>query len=190
MTGTFNQGTVSGNATTLGDGYGTLVINGITFNNVLRIQLTQHIDYLYTSFGQHLISDQVTYYWYDGIHKNPLLYIATADVSGISSGHFKNVYVSDYVAAAVGMDEITPSFEVNAYPNPAHNVVNVNLAEELPGAVMLSLYNSSGRLVLSKNLDGAPLSSIPVDLGSLSKGIYLLRMDADKKHGSTRIVIE
>jgi hypothetical protein len=188
ITGTFNQGTLSGHSTTLGDGYGTLVINGITFNNVLRVKLSQYLDYNYTSVGQHLISDGVSYYWFDGVHKNPLLYISASDISGFTSGHVKTVYVSDF---AVGINELTSSsLEVNAYPNPAHNVVNLNLGDRLSGEVVLSLFSSSGQLVLSKNIDGVPMSSIPIELGNLSTGIYMLRLDADKKHASTKIVIE
>ena len=62
---------------------------------------------------------------------------------------------------------------VVVYPNPASEVLNVNIVGADDKGTVASLFNQSGQVVLSKNL---PNGSNELDIRKLATGIYQLRL--------------
>ena len=108
----------------------------------------------------------------------------TGDIDDI---YFYKRYLSDaevgqlysYTApiSYVGVNEITPKFEVVAFPNPAASIVSFSSVEKIKS---IELYSLSGQKVL------AVTNSNKIDISSFEKGVYLAKVIAEKM----RVTIE
>ena len=66
--------------------------------------------------------------------------------------------------------------QVTISPNPARNFLMVNLP--FRDKVLLQVYDATGKIVLSKRAENN--SPVQIDVGSLNKGIYILRITDEK----------
>jgi hypothetical protein len=72
------------------------------------------------------------------------------------------------------------SFEFNTYPNPVSNVLNINSQETIQS---VEVFNLLGKKVLStKNVNGS------LDVSSLSKSVYILKLTSDNGVSTKRFV--
>jgi len=69
------------------------------------------------------------------------------------------------------INEINSSEILQIYPNPAINIVHINNTEYQP--VKIQIYNIIGDCILQKVLNN---SSNEIDINSLSKGIYIIKL--------------
>jgi hypothetical protein len=75
-------------------------------------------------------------------------------------------------------DVLNPS-SIKAYPNPANEVLNLDLsAIELRGEVVLTVFDASGRVLLSEKQQGN--SSMQLGVASLPDGYYTLHISNDE----------
>ncbi len=92
--------------------------------------------------------------------------------------------------SAVGITEpVSSSIGVRVYPNPASDVLNVEISGELKGEVKVMIMNSLGIEALpckGYNPARVPLS---ISVGHLSPGIYLLNLTSDKESITRKIII-
>jgi hypothetical protein len=83
-----------------------------------------------------------------------------------------------YLVSSV--DEISQFYQLNIFPNPARNIINVQ-ASHLEGNCTLEAISISGRLVIQKeaNLKNGVLNeNLPIH--QLTSGVYSLRIKTDK----------
>ena len=73
------------------------------------------------------------------------------------------------------------------YPNPAQNVLNIEVRDRIPRNVEISLYNTAGVMVSRFTEPGQQRISIPV--GNLPAGIYFLQLRSDDLFSSERFII-
>jgi uncharacterized repeat protein (TIGR01451 family) len=73
--------------------------------------------------------------------------------------------------------------DLSIYPNPTKGKVYLLTASPATACV----FNSNGVMVLSRNLE---TGTHEIDLSSLSKGLYLIRLDGDGGKQQTKIVLE
>lgn len=73
------------------------------------------------------------------------------------------------------------------YPNPSDGHIMVNFDKQFKKAI-LSVYDITGKLLESKVL--TQTKSAQVDLSSLSKGIYILKINIDGKEVNSKLIIE
>ena len=78
------------------------------------------------------------------------------------------------------------SLKLEAFPNPATSTINIRLSSLLSSPSSLSLYNSTGRLVLASPVR---TSSFVLRTSSLPAGIYHLRLKSGDKTVSQRVAI-
>ncbi|MBV6484616.1 MAG: hypothetical protein KFKLKKLM_01126 [Flavobacteriales bacterium] len=88
-------------------------------------------------------------------------------------GFYKpSVVDCDYLET--GIESINNSNNINIYPNPANDVINVSVAKELDlKNVALTLVDISGRTVLTQTIKSTETT---VDINYLQKGVYLLKI--------------
>ena len=80
-----------------------------------------------------------------------------------------------------------PQFKVNIYPNPAENLLNVELKTDSNYPVTITLFNSIGESVLNKQIECSGKETL--NLSSFSKGIYLVRVEAENNASYTQTII-
>jgi hypothetical protein len=91
------------------------------------------------------------------------------------------VYQSAFAITPVGMDENTEAPQMLVYPNPASDLLNVDMGITDSQETKLTIVNSMGQTVYHK--EGNMQGTIQMDLSSYAEGIYFIRMKNDK--GST-----
>ena len=76
------------------------------------------------------------------------------------------------------------------YPNPSSGDFNVQFTNPIAGKVKLSLYDISGRLILSNNYESSSYFNENVKLDNLQSGVYLLNVDNGRINQTKRLIIE
>ncbi len=86
------------------------------------------------------------------------------------------------------------SLEINIYPNPASDIINIDVSYASAGSFTFDIFDLSGRLLYSSNdIHLNSSSTIPLDIseiGNLSNGVYIIRFDNDGVQLTRRLVIE
>lgn len=73
----------------------------------------------------------------------------------------------------VGLQEITNRSDINTYPNPVSNQLNVSVADNYGEFRWIYIYNAHGQLVISNPISS---SDMIVDVSSLIEGIYFINL--------------
>ncbi len=100
-----------------------------------------------------------------------------------------SIYVKGNVMATTGIDNKDNNKNVNIYPNPASNIVNVQLNNEITGDATLNIYNSLGKLVTSKTVDSAN-SPYSIYITGFQKGFYYVIISNNKYQVVKKLLIE
>lgn len=87
----------------------------------------------------------------------------------------------------VGLSEINLSQSPVFYPNPATNLVTVNLGSDVSGDEQVRLYSSDGRLVLKLANEGKK-DTMKVDLKNLPSGVYFVQIQTASGSASGKLV--
>ena len=93
------------------------------------------------------------------------------------------VYVDNidlYKDATASIGDLDFNFEV--YPNPVKDVLNVISAESID---MVKIYDLTGRIVKQAAPNKANFN---VDVADLSNGVYLVKLNADNKEVTTKLI--
>jgi len=76
---------------------------------------------------------------------------------------------------------------LKVYPNPVQHTAHVLLSSEWHGNLVLEVMDASGKLFLLKQTEAAA-DGLLLDVSSLQKGFYLLRVTAKDKHGVVKLI--
>ena len=87
------------------------------------------------------------------------------------------------VKVDASINEITENFNVVVYPNPAKTQLNIRF--EKAGFYQLAIYSIDGRLVYDENVANAQHF---INVESLNKGIYLLKISDEKRSKIVKVV--
>lgn len=91
------------------------------------------------------------------------------------------------IVDTLGADEFSKN-GFSLYPNPAKETVFVKSTTDIMAA-KIELFDMSGKLLLSKNVDTMPEHSIPVS--GLAKGMYVVSVEtAEGKRFNTKLAVE
>jgi hypothetical protein len=85
-----------------------------------------------------------------------------------------------------------PSFAITKlYPNPASDVLNIALTLPQAGEVTVELYDLTGRVVTSKDIQVASAGELSeqLDVHQLTNGVYTLRATQGCFSASERLVV-
>jgi hypothetical protein len=80
---------------------------------------------------------------------------------------------------------------MQVYPNPASEFVNISFGMEMADDVNVNIYSMSGRLVKTQNLqDIGGKQSVRVDISSLATGEYLLSLSTNEGAVTKKIIVK
>jgi hypothetical protein len=119
-----------------------------------------------------------TYQWfYNGLLlQGAITYYLISPPNGVYAVQVTNSYgctlTSDIITVNVGVEEIALEDQLNIYPNPVTDVLNVQWNNTTESAT-LSIRDLSGRLVLSERVANG---NAVLDLSNLSSGNYILEL--------------
>ena len=93
------------------------------------------------------------------------------------------------VCYPAGVSQIADGINFNIYPNPNQGIftVNVSSVDHITGT--LSVVDQLGRVIRSQNIDVTGTQQIPMDLGYISTGAYLLIMNTGQNKSIKQFVV-
>jgi hypothetical protein len=101
-------------------------------------------------------------------------------IGGLSGNRYTMVPLN------VGMKDVTGTFKLEVYPNPANNEVNIKT--DLSGkSYQVGIYDIVGKEVYSST---ATAGNHTVDVSNLSTGLYTVKITTEKGQTARKLVIE
>ena len=97
---------------------------------------------------------------------------------------------SQPVQFSVGLNEITFGSKVNVYPNPASNIINLAFGNIEDQAVQVEMMDMRGQQISNQLVKVSANSVESIDISSLTKGIYLIKMTTDSEVATRQIVVQ
>jgi hypothetical protein len=114
------------------------------------------------------------------------LYTVTVTDAGNPCPITKSVFVEP---SASGIEDISDKMDLQLYPNPASEFLNIQL-EVLNGEELyVEIYNIANQLVWSDYHDGFGTYNHKLDISSFNEGVYLLRFRNSEINHVQRIII-
>jgi len=192
---TFN---VTGTSNSIADAYGTLILPTATYNDVLRVKITQNS--VSSPVGGTINTHLVTYYWYSTLYKEQLLEVDVSTTSGTglyassaSSYTKKALVIASQLADVQSVKENEKNnFNAVVFPNPSINrksTLSFSLNEA--SNVSISLINAIGQekaLVINKQMTSG-LQNETIDLSGLSAGIYFTKLNVNGTISLKKLII-
>jgi hypothetical protein len=83
------------------------------------------------------------------------------------------------MANGLSESELNYKSYIRTFPNPADDYLNISIAGDYGDEINYFIYSLDGRLINNGKLINKQLNKL--DLSKLSKGIYLLEINADNK---------
>lgn len=92
----------------------------------------------------------------------------------------------------VGIAENTTEFgSVGVYPNPANDVLNVNVNLNSNDNAVITMYNALGQAVITETREmNAGLNSVQLNTSNLESGVYFMNVTVNGSTSTTKVVIE
>lgn len=136
--------------------------------------------------GQLIVNEGVfsSHYQANGVVENAVLrftFFNIADLNDTISVSF----TFDGTTTAIG--DINSNLAVDAYPNPAQDLVKIDLSELNIKQGTVEIYNALGKLSYSQKFNGD--SSLNINLESLPRGVYLYRIKSQGNYSITSKLI-
>ncbi len=123
-------------------------------------------------------------------------FFTSATANGDASSSTLVIEGPSQAAAQVPNELINPQADQTttiglvAFPNPAHDQVNVQLTSAMEGIAQLQLINAQGQVMQEKTIDLTEGRTIELNITQLPAGIYMINIQNDTSIGSSRIVIQ
>ncbi len=96
-----------------------------------------------------------------------------------------SVSYSNVAAASFGIDPAA----VIAYPNPATDVIHLNLKEYAGKAATVEIVNAYGIPLKHLTFDSVPVDAISISLDGIPGGVYAIRIEAEGHRALTRTIM-
>ena len=174
LTALSNNGTFTGNATAVADGFGTLMLPGKTYTNVLRVLSTQTINFAVPSaFISNGVLNQDVYNFYIPGRKAPIYTVSNSTVVAppiISSASTASnaTIASDYLTP-VGLTENTETItDLVVFPNPTSNFITLKTANISANTV--DVFDITGKKISTHSFTNGQAS---FNTSTLVSGIYI-----------------
>lgn len=121
------------------------------------------------------------------VYTSPGQYIVTLVVSGPCG---TDSITAIFEASIVGINELDLSDRLEIHPNPNTGVFTINMTTESNEPVNAELMDAQGKLVWNKKYTSNGVMKETVDLSTLARGVYALRLTVNNQVAVKQVVIE
>lgn len=131
---------------------------------------------------------QQTGTWYDFYTGNPIEVSNTSSQIELEAGEY-HIYTTKQLETPqiLGINSIEDEQNINIYPNPASETLNVNFLEPQNKTSEIELYDIQGKIV--KNIVVSNNRNT-IDISDLCSGLYILKINSANNTYSKKIIIE
>jgi len=191
-----STGSIRGDYDVLVDGYGTLILPWGTLENTYRVtaQLSQEEQFFNEGDTSLAYYNGTSVTWFAPGFTGPVMAINNGVLSipelNVEQDLNSTVYLGDFDFLSVDEKEIVTNLQV--FPNPATDIINVSFSQEVPQNVSLELLDVRGRkLRQASNLNGGTGAvNYSLDINELPAGFYLLRLSSERGVQSRKVVVK
>lgn len=196
LTGQYSDGILT-NVTRWGqyitefDGDGTLITPFATYNNVNRVKTTVLIrDSSWTGAANSDLQI-IRYEWYEQGRRMPVMRFNTQAVAlnGGSPTVERNIWYAD--SQLVSIDPALLQSTLQVYPNPAEQLTQVSYSLDAAATVSVKLMDIMGKEVatLMEGEQVAGEHKLQVPTADLPRGLYFIRLEADKSVATRKLML-
>lgn len=163
----------AGNVKLKADGYGTLILPGMNYNNVLRVKVTENSTITPGFPFPPIAFSRIQYYYYQpGVHNFPVFVYNV--VSALSTVE-KRIY-SIHPLTGYTNTPVINQLAVTVFPNPSTEMLNITgLPTE--GNVLFLIIDAQGKEVINTQSFGTNQAAL--DVSTLATGTYFLNVLKD-----------
>ncbi|MDX1348866.1 MAG: T9SS type A sorting domain-containing protein [Putridiphycobacter sp.] len=183
---------ISGTATVIADGTGTLIIGNNTYANTIRVKTTEtssgNAIFQGVPVGQiSVVRKSYAYYSTSTADNFPLLFIGniTITLPGNATVTQKIVWSIDDTENYLSITEdVIEDVSLEVFPNPADKSVNINTTA---GTESVKVYNTVGKLIREIN---NPKQIEQIDVSDLSAGVYFVSATVNGQTKTEKLLIK
>ena len=88
----------------------------------------------------------------------------------------------------VGVSNISQGEGIKLYPNPANDVITVNLGSNFPSDKTLLVYDMYGKLVIEQDISNQS-NLVNIDLSNYNKGLYFIKVVSELSQFTEKIIL-
>jgi len=120
-----------------------------------------------------------------------MLQIREADDFVVAATHGRGFFTTEYdLDIYTGLDEnLAVENELTVYPNPATDVLNIQVSENSAQTARLNIANLNGKLLRNEVVSVNPNGLVKLDVSDLKMGTYILSFQTSEGLKSRKIVI-
>lgn len=190
-------GTVNGTINTNGSGTGTVILPGsITFNNCLQLKMNNNMHIELGSFPLSFTVDVESqgYTYYHTSQKFPIIEM-TYEKQTLSAGSTPTITNSFNArinnAVLTGINDVNfDAINYNVYPNPATDIVNINLTNEASQQASVIVMNNLGQIVKSIDLGNGIELKHQMNTSDLASGMYYVKTTLGERTTTKKLIIQ
>jgi len=87
--------------------------------------------------------------------------------------------------------QINDNSSISIYPNPAHQILNVDFSSNHTSPIQIKVLDQLGRMVIFKNTNAVQgRNTIPVNVSHLQKGIYYLKINGNSNSSTHKFIVD
>jgi hypothetical protein len=146
--------------------------------------------------------------WPGGVFNNTYNYVTQAPTVQIAAGNMCGatgsmsidwIRARNYAASeatttvgnehSTGIENITPAYNVNIYPNPAYNEVHIDLQKADGNIETLQLLDINGK-IMNNMIVAGKRENINIQVADLAKGVYFIKMTGKNGVLVEKVIVE
>ena len=173
-----------------GDGYGSLTTPYATYANTIRIKSVDlsydsiYVDLLgfgFYTLAQTSQSQVSSYKWYKNGNPSLVLNLNADSLATLVSG-------ADflYVPGSTGINSAANQESIKSYPNPASDILVIDIPKELKSESTLQIYNNAGQLINTVLIND--LDRYMLDVKLYPAGLYSFILTGTRTYSSRFVV--
>jgi hypothetical protein len=100
-------------------------------------------------------------------------------------------YSNEAKATITNINSEFINYSFNIYPNPAHQIINLNFSDPVKGIVNIRIIDMSGRIIKSVQFQKSScILQQSISINDLSKGLYIIELSIRKNNYSKLLQVE
>ncbi|HMK06022.1 MAG TPA: CHRD domain-containing protein [Flavobacterium sp.] len=109
--------------------------------------------------------------------------------SAFPDGEIRGQVLDDYVTYILAANSYASNFDFLVYPNPSAGKITVSIPEFKNSKANIEVFDLLGRITFSEENSSIGSSELKIDLSSLSKGNYILKVSNGNQSSTKKITL-
>lgn len=166
-------------------------------NTNIEIGSTNGREYIYHRNAANNNSNIATFSWTSPAQNDGVItfYVSGNAANGNNSKTDDRIYTSSKSInfLGVGVNSVASNLNINVFPNPASNYIQVSYALKNTNTVAINLYDLTGKLISNlqqQAVQSASKYNTIFDINTFSNGVYVVAISAGKETQACKIIIK